>query len=534
MEISDALSNPILTFSIILIIALIIPEIIKRYKITAVPFFIIAGILIGPYGIGLHLGEGLLFLGEVGLLFLVFIAGLEIFEMGKIEIKHVILFATISALICFISGFLLGFGLGYSIMASFLLGTILISSSIGEIIPMVNSSPYVKKRLGKIIFPSIVILDAGSLILLGIIVKTEQPWYLLIIFIIELILLIVLTFLLLPKVLKSFFNRTSRKPKEGDLKFIITILMIVVALGYLIGVHGIVTAFIAGVIIGKFIPNQDVFNKIHGIGYGMMIPVFFIVLGMELEIDIIFKSVNNLIFPILLISTLILSKLAGGFIYSRIKRISMKEGLILGMVLWPQLSATIAASQIGYETGLFDQEILVSVVIMALFSALGTPFILRKFTKNEIKQIKIKDHIIIAGFGRTTTKVAYLLEKMNIPIVVIDQKHSQLKAIDDRGIITVYGNAASGHVLKEAGVKKAKMAILSVSDEHDLYICARLIRKFNPKCYIVAKVHTEKSYQDLIDEELVDDYIWPEKSSASEISCKVFDFLKTPKSGNKL
>jgi Kef-type K+ transport system membrane component KefB len=532
MEISDALTNPILTFSIVLIIALIIPEIIHRIKITAVPFFIIAGILLGPYGIGLHLGEGLIFLGEVGLLFLVFIAGMEIFEMGRIEIKHIILFSLISALMCFSAGFLLGYSLGYSLIASCLLGTILISSSIGEIIPMVNSSPQVKKRLGKIIFPSIVILDAGSLILLGILIKSEQPLYLVILFIIELIILIILTFLLLPKVLKIFFNRTSKKPKEGDLRFVITILMIVVALGYLIGVHGIVTAFIAGVIVGKFIPNQEVFNKIHGIGYGMMIPVFFIVLGMELEIDVIFKSFNNFIFPILLIITLIISKLTGGFIYSMIKRISLKDGLILGMVLWPQLSATIAASQIGYETGMFDQEILVSVVIMALFSALGTPFILRAFTRNEIKTIEIKNHVIIAGLGRTTSKVAYLLENMNIPIVVIDQKHSSLREIEDRGVTTVFGNAASGHVLREAGIETAKMAILSISDEHDLFISAHQIKKYNPKCHVIAKVHTEKAHQYLMNEKLIDDYIWPEKKSSSEISHKVFAKL-SGKTDNK-
>lgn len=525
MEISDALTNPILTFSIILIIALIIPEFIRRYKITAVPFYIVAGVFLGPYGIGLHLGEGLIFLGEIGLLFLVFIAGMEIFEMGKIKIKHIILFTSISALVCFLTGFLLGFGLGYSILASCLLGTILISSSIGEIVPMVNSTPYVKKRLGNIIFPSIVILDAASLIILGVLIKTEQPLYLLLIFIFELILLIVLSFLILPKLLKNFFNRTSRKPKEGDLKFIITILMFIVAIGYIIGVHGIVTAFIAGIIVGKFIPNQEVFNKVHGIGYGMLIPVFFIVLGMELKIDIIFQSTTNFILPILLIIALIISKLAGGLIYAFIKKIPKKDGIILGMVLWPQLSATIAASAIGYETGIFTQEILVSVVIMALFSAIGTPFILRRFTINETYQIDIRNHIIIAGYGRTTSKVAYLLERMNVPIVVIDKKHSRLKAMEDRGVLTVFGNAASSYVLKEAIVTKAKMAILSISDEHDLYIAARRIRKYNSKCYIIAKVHTVKAYRDLMNEKLIDDFIWPEKRSASEISIKVLNKL---------
>ncbi|MFO8050864.1 MAG: cation:proton antiporter [Thermoplasmatota archaeon] len=525
MNISDALTNPIVTFSIIVTIALIIPEFLQRYKITAVPFYIISGIILGPIGLGMHLGDGLIFLGEVGLLFLIFIAGMEIYEMGEIHIKQIIFFTVISAAVCFAGGFLLGLGLGYSLLTAFLIGTILISSSIGEIIPMVNSTPSVKRRLSHIIFPSIVILDAASLILLGVIIKTDQPILQIVIFVFELALLIIISFMVLPKVLGFFFNRTSKKPKEGDLKFIIAILMIIVGAGYLIGVHGIVTAFIAGVIVGRHIPNQTVFDKIHGIGYGMLIPVFFIVLGMQLEVDILFKGTSSFILPILLILTLLISKLIGGIVFALIKKKPLKDGFILGMVIWPQLSATIAASAVGFETGLFNQEVLVSVVVMALFSALGTPFILRWFVKDETVKIDIKDHVIIAGYGRTTSKLIHMLEGMDFPIVIIDKSHTKLKDIETRGVPTIYGNAASRSVLKDARVKKARIAILSVSDEHDLYITARNIRKMSPSCNIIAKVHTEDSLNRLRNQELIDDYVWPEKRSASEISKKVIDMI---------
>ena len=525
MDISNALTNPILTFSIILIIALIIPEFLKRYKITAVPFYIIAGILLGPYGFDLHLGDGLVFLGDVGLLFLIFIAGMEIYEMGDIHIGKIVLFTFISGIICFTSGFLLGLGMGYSIITALLIGTILISSSIGEIIPMVNSTPSVKRRLSHIIFPSIVILDAASLIILGVIIKTEQPVYQVLIFIFELILLVIISFTLLPKVLSFFFNRTSRKPREGDLKFIVTILMFIVAAGYAIGVHGIVTAFIAGVIVGKHIPNQAVFDKVHAIGYGMLIPVFFIVLGMQLDIGVLFEGTSNIVFPVLLILTLVISKVAGGLLFSVIRRMPLRDGLILGMVIWPQLSATIAATAVGYETGIVKQEVLVSVVIMALFSALSTPFILRRFVKKDNKRISVEDHIIICGYGRTTSKLTHVLEGMGFPLVVIDKNHSRLKDIEDRGVTTVFGNAASSSVLMDAGIKNARIAILSISDEHDLYITASKIRKINPKCHILAKVHTERSHKKLIEQKIIDDYVWPEKRVASEISKKVVQMI---------
>ncbi len=525
MDISNALTNPILTFSIILIISLIIPEFLKKYKITSVPFFIIAGILLGPFGIGLHLGEGLIFLGEVGLLFLIFIAGMEIYEMGDLHIGKIVLFTIISAVICFFGGFLLGLGMGYSILTALLIGTVLISSSIGEIIPMVNSTPSVKRRLSHIIFPSIVILDAASLILLGVILKTEQPMIQVVLFIVELSLLVIISFTFLPRLLKFFFNRTSRKPNEGDLKFIITILMFVVAAGYAIGVHGIVTAFIAGVIVGRHLPNQTVIDKVHAMGYGMLIPVFFIVLGMELEIGVLFEGTSNLIFPVFLILTLIMTKIIGGLIFAIIKRMPLRDGFILGMVLWPQLSATIAATAVGYETGIIKQEVMVAVVIMALFSALGTPFILRRFVRKDIERLLVRNHIIICGLGRTTSKLAYIMEGMNFPLVIIDKNHGRLKEIEERGVPTIFGNAASRSVLKDAGISKARMAILSIADEHDLFVTARNIRKLNPICHIIAKVHTERSYDILSRQKLIDDYVWPEKRSASEISKKVISLI---------
>lgn len=521
MDISNALTNPILTFSIILIIALLIPEFLKQFKITSVPFYIIAGIMLGPLGIGLHLGDGLIFLGEVGLLFLIFIAGMEIYEMGEIHVGRIILFTIISAVFCFAGGFILGIGMGYSLLTALLLGTILISSSIGEIIPMVNSTPSVKRRLSYIIFPSVVILDAASLILLGVIIKTEEPIIQVVIFIVELALLVLISFTLLPKVLRFFFNRTSRKPKEGDLKFIITILMFIVAAGYAIGVHGIVTAFLAGVIVGRHIPNQTVFEKVNGIGYGMLIPVFFIVLGMELEIDVLFEGTSNLIFPVLLILTLIVSKVLGGTIFALIKKMPIRDGFILGMVLWPQLSATIAATAVGYETEIIKQEVLVAVVIMALFSALGTPFILRRFVRKDVERILLENHIVICGYGRTTSKLTHILEGMKFPLVVIDKNHMRLRDIEERGVQTIFGNAASKSVLRDAGIRKARMAILSIADEHDLFITARNIRKINPGCHIIAKVHTARSHDLLRGKKLIDDYVWPEKRSASEMSKKV-------------
>jgi hypothetical protein len=69
------------------------------------------------------------------------------------------------------------------------------------------------------------------------------------------------------------------------------------------------------------------------------------------------------------------------------------------------------------------------------------------------------------------------------------------------------------------------MAILSIADEHDLFVTARNIRQLNPKCHTIAKVHTARSHSLLMGKKLIDDYVWPEKTSASEMSKKVVNLI---------
>ncbi len=521
MDLYSLMQSPILTFSIILIAALIIPETLKKYQITSIPFYIVAGIIIGPFGIGLHLGEGLIFLGEIGLLFLVFIAGLEVFETGEVGKKEAYLFSLISAACCFSAGVALGILYGKALFTALLLGTILMSSSIGEIIPMVNATPSVKRRLGGLIFPTIVILDATSIILLGLLIKFDLAPHDQLLFFLGVALFIISTVYLLPKFIARYFNRTSHKPVEGDLKFIIAVMIGVVALGSLIGLHGIVAAFLAGMVLGEFIPSKQSFEKIHGIGHGFLVPVFFIVLGMQLEVGILARGVSNIVFPILLIGTLIGSKLIGGLLYAKLRRLSRRDGITLGMVLWPQLSATIAATAIGFETGLFDQTILVSVVIMALFSTLGTPFMLRFFTRKDEDAVTFRDHTVIAGYGRISAKITHILTGMEVPIVVIDKDATKLQAMEDRPFVTIFGNIASSDVLERAKVRSANLVLLAIDNEHELYVAARKVRELNPECHLIVRIHTTQLYEKLLNEELMDEYIWPEKCSAHDVADKV-------------
>ena len=511
--------DPKFAFVLILIVAFTVPEAIRRLRVTYVPFYIIAGILLGPLVIGFQSLPAFDFIADIGLYMLVFIAGLEIHETGLKNIDKSIKFSIISASVCFVGGFFLGRFLGYPYPASLLIGTIMMSSSVGEIIPMVHSSSFLRERFGHFIFPAIIIMDAASLFALAFIIQLGEGLQSYIIFIVGSVLIILLIIFAIPKIADKFFSLLRRKPEETDLRFILTILLAMVAIGELIHLHGIVISFLVGIVLGEYI-DERTFSKLFGFGHGFFIPIFFIVLGMDLDIGIL-SNVESIVITLSIVGVLIVCKILGGFIFSKTEGYSARNGVILGITFWPQLSATLAAAAIGLEYNIFDQQILVSVVMMSIFTAIATPFVLRLVIREEEKRLAIKRHTIVIGYGRNSALITNLLKIQKRALVVIENNISIVEDLKNIGIDVVYGNGADRATLNKAGIKEAETAIVTIPDEHEMYICLRKIKEVNPGCYTIAVVHTMEQSNRLKKEKLTDYVIWPEELS----SLKIVDHL---------
>ncbi len=515
-----------MTFLLILIIAVILPEIFHRFKITHLPFYILAGIIIGPEVLGFHPGEALTFMADIGLYLLIFLAGLEVFETRDRGFKGAIVFSLLMGVVSLVGGFILGVLAGYGTLASILWGLILMSSSVGECIPLINSCGFLKKKLGHILIPGVVILDGGALIGLGLLVAYKRASGLMefLVSFFLIFLLLVFAFLILPRIIRPFFKRRGRrKTRESDLKFILLVLVFVIIISELVGVHGIVPAFIVGVIMGEFVTSQVLYEKIHGLGHGLFIPLFFVVIGMKLDLGIFKEGSMDLIFTIALISTLLTTKVLGGILYSIIERFGIRAGFLIGVTYWPVLSASIAATVIGLEAGIFEESSLFAVVMMAIASTLITPLVQRTVSKDIQCSVKMEDHTVIIGHGRTSSRIVSILEMTGMKFIVIDCNMGKIEKLEKRNVQTVYGNAADPDTLKDASIERARVALITIPEGHDTFIIARHIRKVNRRCYIVAKVHTEHDHVRLTKEHLADTILWPEKLSARIASDIVFE-----------
>ncbi|OYT50065.1 hypothetical protein B6U83_00885 [Thermoplasmatales archaeon ex4484_36] len=516
-----------LIFSVILLIAFVIPEFFSRLKVAYIPFYIFAGMLIGPHGfLKIEVTEPLQFVGDLGLLLLVFLAGLEIHAMVERSLRSSLLMSMIFGAVCFAGGYLLGLLFGQPPVTNFLLGAVLMSSSVAEIVSIVNSAPALKKSYGHVIVPAIVILDTSSLVLLGIMLKYKTAPGELYLFFVEITLFLLLVFYLIPHLVKRYFQRRTRKPRESDMKFVFLTLIAVVALSELIGLHGIVAAFIVGVALGEFIPRGPLYEKLHGLGHGLLIPVFFIVLGMSLDTTILIEGHTSLLFLISLIVTLVCVKVASGVIYSKMKKGGVRDGVILGVTFWPQMSATLAAASIGYRYGIFNETVLLAIVFMSIFSIMTSPFAVRYLTRDRTTSVLQQNHTVVVGYGRTSSKIVTILDFAGKDVAVIEKDLNKVRRLEERGIRVIYGSGTDQEALRKAGISGAKVALITIPDEHEVYLTARYIRELNPDCYTIAKIHTEKLLKRLKKEGLVDSIIWPEKMSSLEATRKVFEHLE--------
>ena len=217
------------------------------------------------------------------------------------------------------------------------------------------------------------------------------------------------------------------------------------------------------------------------------------------------------------------SKVTGALIFARMKRMPKWDGLVLGVTLWPQLSATLAAAAVGFEYGIFDDELLTAVVFMSIITAISTPFFVHKLIKSEGKKHTMKDHILIVGYGRTSARLAYLLDKDSKDFIVIENKLSRVKFLRNQNIEAILGNADDLHVLKKTNIEHIRIAVITIPDDHEVYLCAKHIKEANDSCHIIARVHDWETYQKLKEENLIDFAVWPEKLSSEIIIKHIID-----------
>jgi len=379
--------STLLILLVILAVSLIVPELFKKLRIPFVTSLILIGAILGPYGLKYVEFDSIIsFFGFLGMTFLMFMAGLET-DLSKVKkLKSKIFFmALLNGLIPFIVGISLTKAFGYSWYVSLLIGVIFVSSSVAVVIPSLKSAGLFHRNIGQLILSAVLIADMVSLILLSFVLQGASPITKLplIIYFLIIIASFAVIFTLIPKLANYWIHRSfnSKTHYEKQVRFIILIVIAILAYFLFLGVHPILAAFIIGITLSGVIRHEHIFNKFYTLGYGLFVPIFFFIVGMEMNLGIFKNFTNGLFIIIGIILALILSKFFSGLLAGKLVKLSTKDSAIFGASSIIQLTTTLAVVYAASELGLLDTTLITAIIALSIVTTVIGPIILKVLIK---------------------------------------------------------------------------------------------------------------------------------------------------------
>ncbi len=381
-------ADPVLIFALAMIVFLVSPLLFQRYRLPGIVGVILVGAAIGPNALGiLDRSETIVLLGEVGLIYLMFLAGLEInVDQFFNDVDRSVVFGLLSFVVPQAVGTIAGvFVLGLSIPASLLFASIFASHTLLAY-PVANRLGVTKNEAMTATIGGTILTDTLALLVLAIVVASAQGaldtafWAQLGI---GLFLFFAGVWVLVPRIGRWFF-RTVNEESYFEFLFVMSILFVCAYLAELAGVETIVGAFLAGLVLNRLIPEHGtLMNRIEFVGNALFIPFFLLSVGMLVDLRAVSDGPETLLIAGVLIVSVILTKFAAAWLTGRVygydtDQINGMFGLSLG-----QAAAALAIVLIGFEVGIpgFDQNMINAVVLMILAVSVISPAVVERAGK---------------------------------------------------------------------------------------------------------------------------------------------------------
>lgn len=393
------ITSPTLIFFVVLLIILSAPIIMGKLRIPHIIGMVLAGVLVGRYGLNiLERDSSFELFGKVGLLYIMFLAGLEMdLESVKRNSRRFLIFGLLTCLTpLLITYFMAMWLLGYSGQASFLLGCIMASNTLIAY-PIIS-----RYGLGR---DSSVMLSVGSsmislflaLLMLAALAASYGEdvgilfW---IVFLLKFLAFCVLLSWGIPKLSRYFLRRYS----DAVMQFIfaLSVMFLSAALSEAIGVEGIVGAFLSGLILNRYIPHvSPLMNRIEFIGNALFIPYFLIGVGMLINVRTLFEGVHMVFIVGLIVFFGTFGKALAAYLSSLLFRLPKSAGNMMFGLTCAHAAGAIAMVMVGMKLEvspgvyLVNDEMLNGVVIMILITCI----ISTMMTEHAAQQITLANRL---------------------------------------------------------------------------------------------------------------------------------------------
>jgi CPA2 family monovalent cation:H+ antiporter-2 len=476
-------SGSVTSLLIVVTVAFLTPLIMHRFRLNFLPVVvaeIIMGLIIGKTGFNvIHPDMWIETLSTLGFIFLMFLSGLEIdfsafagnkrkekLPSGKDAPNAFVLSSAI-----FVAIFGLSLLLSYLfvwtgfIENAFLMTLIISTISLGVVVPTLKEANLMKKSIGQTILLVAVIADLVTMILLAVFVSLNSEghgsmWLLLILFGAG------VAFYFVGKFFRdrTFIETMSKGTVQIGTRAVFTLIIVLVGVSESVGAENILGAFLAGVLVSLLSPNADLVHKLDSFGYGFLIPIFFVMVGVNLDVWSLFEDPKVLILIPLLLIALLLSKVIP--VYLLKFWYDTKTVLASGFLLTSTLSLVIAAATIGERIGVIDGKMSGALILVAVITSIITPIAFKKlFPAQELEDPKKK--VVFIGANQHTLPATLELNKNLYETTLYHVKQDKIeKQVSDSMFNIVELESYSIDNMKEHNIFDVDILVVTTGDEY--------------------------------------------------------------------
>jgi CPA2 family monovalent cation:H+ antiporter-2 len=517
------LGNLLVIFSVSIAVVFVF----HQFRLPSIAGFLVAGALIGPHGLNLIGDIGTVqVLAEIGVVLLLFTIGIEfslvqlaslrrlLFVAGPIQVGSVLLIAYVGAIgvgLRWQEGIFWGFLLSLSSTAIVLKalanrgdsdsihGRTIIGILIFQdlaVVPMMLLTPILASQVeGSGV--SVLSTLAKSMLVVGLIIAAA--WY------------------AVPKLLEHIVRSRSRE------LFLLTIIVLCLGIAWLTSLGGLslaLGAFIAGLVISEseyshqamadVLPFRDSFNSL-----------FFVSIGILMDWRVL---VDHTVLVLGLLIAILLVKFLTGGAASLAMDIPPRSAFMVGVALAQVGEFSFLLAQQGQESGLLRGDPYQVFLAVSVLSMIVTPFLMQwspvmarrveavqrlrhwlptrteaHVLHTEGKQIRLKDHVIIVGYGLNGRNLARVLSETEIPHLALDLDGDTVRRESRHGVPIYYGDATNPNVLRHVKIEDAKVLVVAISDPFITRRTVQVAKGLNPKVRIVVRTRYLRELEELHD-----------------------------------
>lgn len=390
MTLAAIVTQPIPIFFIVLVIILFAPLLLNKLKVPHIIGLIVAGVIVGPYGFNIVDNDSsFAIFGQVGLLYLMFLAGLEIDMYHlRLNLKRGVVFGTLTLAIPLLLGVVTSVWiLRLDWLTAVLLGSMyashtLISYPVAARIGITRSPAVLISIVGTII------AVVGALIVLAATVNVKREgvfdFMAIMLMFAKLMAYCIIVLYTYPRLTRFFFKRYSDKVMQYV--FVMGLVFLCAMGAQWIGMEAVLGAFFAGLVLNRFIPmRSSLMTSIEFVGNALFIPYFLISVGMMINLRVVFDK-DTLIVSAVMLAVAFVGKWLPAVIAQKLNKLSSaSRGVMFGLTT-AHTAVALAVVTLGYNLGMLDEQVLNSTVLVILVTCAAAPLI----TSGSAQQLKIE------------------------------------------------------------------------------------------------------------------------------------------------